>query len=147
MVHLLDVNVLVALFDPEHINHEAAHTWFAANLGSGWATCPLTENGLVRILSNPAYPGRRTTVADAVGRLRQFTQSGGHTFWAHEVSILTPASVDTPHLTGHRQVTDTYLLALAVIREGALATFDRTMRPTAAVGASDDHLVVIPANP
>jgi toxin-antitoxin system PIN domain toxin len=147
MTHLLDVNVLVALFDPEHVHHETAHTWFASARGSGWATCPLTENGLVRILSNPAYPGRRTTVADAVDRLRRFTRSGGHTAWADDISLLDSDHVDATHLSGHREVTDAYLLALAVRRKGALATFDRTVRTAAVVNAADEHLLVIAANP
>ncbi len=74
------MNVLVALFDPAHIHHDAAHDWFGAHREDGWATCPLTENGFVRVLSNPAYPGRRTTVADAVDRLGRLARSGGHTF-------------------------------------------------------------------
>ena len=81
VIHLLDVNVLVALFDPSHIHHEAAHAWFGPRREEGWATCPLTENGMVRVLSNPAYPGRRTTVADAVSRLTAFAASGHRKFW------------------------------------------------------------------
>jgi len=65
MIALLDVNVLVALFDPNHTLHEPAHRWFETERESGWATCPITENGLVRVLSNPKYPGRQTTVRDA----------------------------------------------------------------------------------
>ncbi|HEY7215024.1 MAG TPA: hypothetical protein VIC28_10365 [Thermoanaerobaculia bacterium] len=72
MVALLDVNVLVALFDPDHVHHEAAHTWFAAHRGAGWATCPLTENGLIRILSNPAYAATLETPAALVRRLEAF---------------------------------------------------------------------------
>jgi len=143
MIHLLDVNVLVALFDPNHIHHEAAHGWFASARGSGWATCPLTENGLVRVLSNPAYPGRRTTVADAVDRLRRFTQSGSHTRWPDDISLLDPAHVDAGHLAGHKEITDVYLLALAVQHDGALATFDTTMRISAAPGAEARHLKVL----
>ena len=143
MTTLLDVNVLVALFDPEHVHHEAAHTWFASALDSGWATCPLTENGLVRVLSNPGYPGRRTTVADAVDRLRRFTESGSHSCWSDDVSILDPTAVDASHLSGHREVTDTYLLALAVRHDGALATFDRTLRTPAVRGFEKSHLTVL----
>ena len=77
-VALLDVNVLIALFDPGHLHHEAAHGWFASAEPRAWASCPLTENGFVRVLSNPGYPGRRTTVADAVGRLRRFTETSSH---------------------------------------------------------------------
>ena len=84
---LLDVNVLVALFDPDHVHHEAAHEWFAANRGAGWATCPLTESALVRILSNAAYTGVRETPANIVERLKAFCASGGHAFWADEISI------------------------------------------------------------
>lgn len=143
MTHLLDVNVLVALFDPDHVHHEAAHAWFASARSDGWATCPLTENGLVRILSNPAYPGRRTTVADAVGRFRRFTGSGGHTFWPDDISLLDSSHVDAHHLAGHREVTDIYLLALAVQHDAALATFDRTLRTPAVLGAEKGHLTVI----
>jgi uncharacterized protein len=71
-VALLDVNVLVALFDPDHVHHEAAHGWFAANRAAGWATCPLTENGLIRVLSNPAYAVTPETPAAIVQRLAAF---------------------------------------------------------------------------
>lgn len=144
MAFLLDVNVLVALFDPEHVHHEVAHAWFGAVKGAGWATCPLTENGLVRVLSSPAYPGRRTTVADAVNRLRRFTQSGGHSRWPDDVSLLDPDRVDASHLTGHREITDAYLLALAVHHDGALATFDHTLRTEAVVGSREEHVAVLP---
>ena len=143
MAFLLDVNVLVALFDPDHIHHEAAHTWFASARKSGWATCPTTENGLVRVVSNPSYPGRRTTVADAVDRLRQFTSSGDHERWPDDVSLLDPTHIAPAHLTGHREVTDAYLLALTVHHGGTLATFDRSMRMEATEGATEAHLVVL----
>jgi hypothetical protein len=137
MVHLLDVNVLVALFDPEHVHHEAAHGWFAPAREAGWATCPLTENGFVRVLSNPSYPGRRTTVGHAVDRLQQFTLSGHHAFWPDDVSLLDSGRISRAHLTGHREVTDTYLLALASEHGGALVTFDRNVREDSVVGAAE----------
>jgi len=143
MAYLLDVNVLVALFDPDHIHHQAAHAWFASARDSGWATCPLTENGLVRVLSNPAYPGRRTTVADAVERLGLFTLSGDHTRWPDDISLLDPAHIVPHQLTGHRQVTDAYLLGLAVYHGGTLATFDRSLGMQAVVGAKEQHLAVL----
>ncbi len=145
VIHLLDVNVLVALFDPAHIHHEAAHEWFGASSSAGWATCPLTENGLVRVISNPAYPGRRTTVVDAVNRLRRFTKSETHAFWPDDVSLLDTHSIDASHLSGHRQITDAYLLALAVQRSAALATFDRKVSTNAVLGAGQQHLRVISA--
>jgi len=143
-VHLLDVNLLVALFDPAHIHHDAAHAWFAGERAHGWATCPMTENGLIRVLSNPAYPGRRTTVADAADRLRRFLASGGHEFWPDGVSLLDNDLVEVAHLTGHREITDAYLLALAVRRGHRLATLDRGIRLAAVRGATADHLCVVP---
>jgi toxin-antitoxin system PIN domain toxin len=145
MVYLLDVNVLVALFDPGHVHHEAAHAWLEASRASGWATCPMTENGFVRVISNPVYPGRRTTVRDAADRLARFTLSGHHTFWTDDVSILDSERLLTDRLGGHREVADAYLLALAVGRGGALVTFDRGVRREAVPGARPEQVVVLPA--
>jgi uncharacterized protein len=141
--YLLDVNVLLALFDPTHIHHDVAHEWFGSVESARWATCPITENGFVRVLSNPAYAGRRTTVADAVGRLDQFTKSEAHDFWGDDVSIRDVARVDRTQLTGHREITDAYLLALAVHNSGVFATFDRGVRVGAVAGAERRHLEVL----
>lgn len=146
MTHLLDVNVLVALFDPGHVHHDSAHDWFARECPSGWSTCPTTENGLVRVLANPAYPGRRTTVADAAHRLRRFTQSGHHGFWPDDISVLDPNRLDATRLAGHREVSDAYLLALAVHHGGALVTFDRGVRTAAIPGFTAANLVMLPAD-
>lgn len=129
---LLDVNVLVALFDPEHIHHETAHTWFASPTRDQWATCPLTENGLVRVASSPAYPGRRTTFADALDRLTVFCRADDHVFWFDEISLRDTDLIDARSVQGNRRTTDVYLLALAVSNGGRLITFDRSV-PTAAV--------------
>jgi toxin-antitoxin system PIN domain toxin len=145
LAYLLDVNVLVALFDPTHLHHEGAHRWFGAERDAGWASCPITENGLLRVLSNPAYPGRRTTVSDATARLRRFMASGGHEFWPDDMSVVDDQRVSAEHLTGHAQITDAYLLALAVRRGGRLATFDRGVRLAPVTGAGPEHLVVIEA--
>ncbi|HSM07075.1 MAG TPA: TA system VapC family ribonuclease toxin [Longimicrobiales bacterium] len=144
-VFLLDVNVLIALFDPGHLHHEAAHGWFASVEDRPWATCPLTQNGFVRILANPAYAGRRTTVADAADRLQRFTEASSHRFWEDDVSLLDPTRLVAAKLTGHREITDAYLLALAVGRGGALATFDTNVRGAAVVGAEERHLEVLRA--
>ncbi len=146
MAALLDVNVLVALFDPVHAHHEAAHEWFATNRALGWSTCPLTENGLVRIISNPSYPGRLTTISDAITRLERFRASGHHTFWPDSVSICDQA-VRSVHIQGYRQLTDVYLLALAVKNDGRLATFDRGIPLSSVNGAGADHLTLIGAEP
>lgn len=143
VVYLLDVNVLIALFDPGHIQHEMAHDWFEAEGSEGWATCPLTENGFIRILSNPGYAGRRTTVGDAAERLRMLTRSDRHLFWPDDVSVLDESRLDLGQLAGHREITDAYLLALTVANRGALATFDRGVRLAAAAGATDNRLRVL----
>jgi uncharacterized protein len=142
-VTLLDVNVLVALFDPDHVHHDLAHDWFSEQRHSGWATCPLTENGFVRVLANPAYGAAVCRTAELAERLRTFCRSRGHEFWPDEVSF-TDGSLFVPSLLGgHRQLTDVYLLGLAARRRGRLATFDRSVPLGAVRGASRDQLLVI----
>jgi len=140
VVALLDVNVLIALFDPAHVHHEAAHAWLEMNRRYRWATCALTENAFVRVLSNPAYPGRGTTVEDAVSRLRTFCSVQEHQFWPDSVSLLDRRRVRWNHVQGHRQITDVYLLALAVSNRGRLATFDSTISLRAVEGAKAENL-------
>jgi len=142
---LLDVNVLVALFDPDHVHHDAAHDWFAAHRDGGWATCPLTENGLVRILSNAAYTGVHETPGRIVERLAAFCASGRHVFWGDEVSLRDNRLFNPSMPATHRHVTDIYLLGLARHKGGRLATFDRRIPVAAVVGADPEHLELITA--
>ncbi len=142
-VALLDVNVLVALFDPDHVHHEAAHDWFADEGPGGWATCPVTENGFIRVITNPGY-GLDGLRADTVAqRLRRFAASGHHHFWFDAVSLRDGAIFDLAAARGHRQLTDVYLLGLAAKMKGRLATFDRGIPLKAVVGARREHLAVI----
>ncbi|HSR67909.1 MAG TPA: TA system VapC family ribonuclease toxin [Acidobacteriota bacterium] len=143
MTVLLDVNVLVALFDPAHIDHETCHRWFATQVDDGWASCPQTENGLVRVLANPKYPGRRTTIADAIGRLREFQSNTQHSFWEDSLSVGSPKWLRIQHIQGHRQLTDVYLLGLAVHRDAALATLDQRINIEAVKGARQRHLQLL----
>lgn len=146
-VALLDVNLLVALFDPDHVHHDIAHDWFADARDAGWATCPTTENGFVRVLSNPAYGSGIARAPDLVGRLRRFCQSGGHTFWPEAISLRDDALFVPSKVHGHRQVTDIYLLGLAVANGGCLATCDVAIPLDAVRGAGPDSLqVVAPAD-
>jgi len=144
-VALLDVNVLVALFDPDHVHHEAAHRWFGGNRQDGWATCPITENGLVRILSNPAYNASPETRGAVVRRLGEFCASGGHLFWPDEISLLDPRLFRWSAPVAHQMLTDIYLLGLARSKTGRLATFDRGIPAAAVVGAERGTLELIPA--
>jgi toxin-antitoxin system PIN domain toxin len=145
VIALLDVNVLIALFDPGHLHHEAAHAWLGRNRSSGWATCPLTENALVRILSNASYPGRRTTVEDAAARLRTFCERRDHVFWPDSVSVRDAGRFRWNHVQGHRQLTDVYLLALSVSNEGMLATFDSTISLKSVQDAEPRNLELLAA--
>ena len=142
---LLDVNVLVALFDPEHIHHETAHAWFGGAGRAQWATCPLTENGLVRVVSNPRYPGRRTTLADAARRLTSFCRHEDHLFWPDSVTIRDFDLFDSGSIRDHSQLTDVYLLGLAVENSGSLVTFDRSISTSAVAGAEEDRIFLLSA--
>jgi len=142
MLALLDVNVLVALFDADHSLNEAALRWFDEHGGAGWATCPVTQNGCIRVMSQPGYPNITPVVAIA-DRLREATAHETHQFWPDDVSILDEAIIDLSRVHGPRQLTDAYLLALAVAHNGRLLTFDRAIPVGAVAGAQKKHLVVI----
>jgi len=122
---LLDVNVLVALLWPPHQSHSAAQNWFGKNAHHGWATCALTEAGFVRILSNPAFTPDAVTPVEAVKALEANSQHRFHHFWADDVSFAEAVRPFRQRLMGHRQVSDAYLLGLAIHRRGKLATLDR----------------------
>jgi toxin-antitoxin system PIN domain toxin len=143
-VSLLDVNVLVALFDPDHVHHETAHRWFGKHRTQGWATCPVTENGVVRILSTPAYADPPEMPENVIVRLQKFCASGHHEFWPADFSIRDLRSV-SGHALANKQITDVYLLALARNRNGRLATFDRSIPSDGVEGATSRHLEIIPA--
>lgn len=134
MIFLLDINVLIALIDPAHVAHEAAHRWFETDGHADWATCPMTENGVVRIVGHPKYPntpGSPAAVAAIVGKLRQLP---GHSFWPDDLSLVASDRIDVARISTSAQVTDTYLLALASAHGAALATFDRRLSIAAVKG-------------
>lgn len=131
MTFLLDVNVLIALIDPTHVGHDAAHNWFRGTGAASWATCPLTENGVIRVVGHPKYPnsaGSPAAVAPLVTRLRALP---GHVFWKDDLSLMESDLVNVYQITTPGQVTDSYLLALAVANNGQLATLDRRLSTTA----------------
>ncbi|MDW3685781.1 PIN domain-containing protein [Cupriavidus sp. CV2] len=143
MTYLLDVNVLIALLDAGHVQHEAAHAWFGRVGHAAWATCPLTENGVLRIIGNPRYPNTLETPATVAPLVAQLRAHPGHRFWPDSVSLLDVHHVDAVRLLATDQVTDTYLLALARAHRGMLATFDRRL-VVDAVPDGARHLEVIP---
>ena len=137
---LLDVNVLVALTDPQHMHHEAAHGWWMAGGSENWATCPITENGFVRVSSHPSYPNRPGDAVVVLATLRRLCDLPGHRFWPDDVS-LRDALTRSVALT-HGQVTDAYLLSLAVHHSGYLVTFDRRVQAAIVPGGADATLVI-----
>lgn len=136
MTFLLDVNVLIALVDDGHVHHSAAHRWFQDEGGADFATCPITENGVLRIVGNPNYSGSPGSPAALVPAVASFRAMSGHHFWPDDLSLLLSDMVIRGRLLSHGQVTDTYLLALAVTKGGRLATFDRKLVPNAVVGGA-----------
>lgn len=140
--YLLDVNVLIALIDPAHVQHNAAHDWFGMHGQRAWATCPLTENGVLRIVGHARYPNSPGTPSAVAQIMTGFTALAGHAFWPDSISLLDSQKLDASRLLNSAQVTDSYLLALACANGGKLASFDRRLA-TGAVrgGAAGLHLI------
>lgn len=127
MIALLDVNVLIALAWPNHVHHTAARAWFETRREEGWATCPLTEAGFVRVSCNPAVVRHSVTPLDAIAVLQRLSRLGSHKFWPMDQSITRlPESIGI-RLQGYRQISDAVLLATAIQRRGQLATLDAGM--------------------
>jgi toxin-antitoxin system PIN domain toxin len=128
---LLDLNILTALLWPAHEHHEVAHRWFGSRAGARWATCSLTQLGFVRIVSNPAFSGDALSPVEALALLAENLTHPRHEFWSDDIEV--PAAVKGMEavLQGYRQLTDAYLLALALRHKGVLATFDRGLRSLA----------------
>ena len=139
---LFDVNVLIALLDENHAQHATASEWFSANIEHGWASCPLTQNGCVRILSQPRYPNM-LGAAEAVMRLRIAVSTQWHRFLPDDVSLLDDHAVDRHQLLVPRQLTDAYLLALAVAHGARLVTLERSVPLGAVRRATKASLTVI----
>jgi len=137
---LLDINVLIALLDEDHSMHRQAARWFAANADDGWASCPITQNGCVRIMSHPGYPNP-VPVGAVIERLAEAIATAEHEFWSDDVSLLDGTIADHARIHGPRQVTDVYLLALAVHRGGRFISFDSSIPRAAVKGAQGRHLV------
>lgn len=139
---LLDINVLLALLDSDHVDHARAMSWLDTEIDAGWASCPVTENGFVRIISQPRYPSP-VAPSIAVELLSRAQRSDAHAFWPCDLSLLDAERFDGTRLHGPRQVTDAYLLGLAVAQDGRFATFDQSVPLSAVRGADERHLAVL----
>jgi toxin-antitoxin system PIN domain toxin len=139
---LLDVNVLIALLDSDHSLHVRATDWFREAAPEGWASCPITQNGCIRIMSHPGYPNA-FPIRSVVQRLAAAARTEYHEFWPDDASILDSSLIDASRIHGPRQLTDVYLVALAVQHEARFVTFDTGIPLAAAIRAKTQHLVVL----
>lgn len=145
MITLPDVNVLIAIAWPEHAFHDVAIAWFDGRADSGWATCPITESGFMRISANAKVVSNPVTPREAADLLVELRKVGTHDFWADDVEPSTSELLPRDRLTGHRQVTDAHLLALSRRRGGSIATFDRGLETLArGLSAATVELVASP---
>ena len=145
MIALLDVNVLVALAWPNHVHHRLALDWFLAERKLGWATCPTTQSGFIRVSSNRAVIPEAKTPDEARSVLERIVALPGHNFWNDDVDLARTTRIDWTRIRGHRQVTDAQLLALAIERKGRLATLDAGIEDLVPRGARRGSVVVIGA--
>lgn len=139
---LFDVNVLIALFQPDHVHHDVTHQWLSENKRHGWATCPITENGFVRIVSQPKYPVPQT-VSGAIKLMSLAQRDGEHEFWPDTLSILDQTRFVSDAFSSHAQITDSYLLGLAIKNDGRLVTLDQSLRTSTVLGISSKHLITL----
>ena len=143
MTALLDVNVLAALAWPNHVFHTPARNWFRVQQPSGWATCPTTENGFVRISSNTRIIPEAKSPLESAMFLKSLTSLPGHVFWPEETSILNDRWVTLQNIHTHRQITDVHLLSLAIQKRGCLATFDRGILSLVPKGVNAEKVVCL----
>jgi uncharacterized protein len=142
VIALLDINMLIALFDAAHVHHKAAHAWMTKNRSLGWATCPITQNGCVRVMSQSSYPGH-LPVAEITRRLAVAVAVREHTFWSDSISLCDANRFAADRILTPRTLTDIYLLGLAEKNNGRLVTFDRAIPVAAVLRAKGRHFLVL----
>ncbi len=141
---LLDINVIIALFDPDHAFHERAHAWWSLNSKDGWASCPITENGVVRIMSHPGYSRKIQLAPSAlITQLRLFALQSDHEFWGDMISLRDESIFVGDHIHSSRQLTDLYLLAFAVSHQARLVTFDEKIVISSIRNAAQENLCIV----
>ena len=128
-MELPDINVLIALLDTTHVHHQRAKDWFDTISSAVWVTCPFTQNGFVRVLSNPVNSNANLTAYEAAGRLCIAAKNAGHDhqFWTDSVSFCDETLFDLKQVKGYKQLSDIYLLGLCQAHKATLITFDKAI--------------------
>jgi toxin-antitoxin system PIN domain toxin len=134
--------MLLALLDASHVHHARAKEWMLAQAEPKWASCPLTQNGFVRIISQPSYPAP-ATVRQGASLLAHAASSTLHEFWPDDLSLLDESAFDYSMIHGPKQISDAYLLALACRRGGRLVALDRAISVQAVRAAKSENLVIV----
>lgn len=142
-IHLVDVNILIALAWPSQEHHRIVSDWFASAAENGWATCPLTQCGFVRISSNPKFIPNAVSPLEAVSLLREMTSHRKHSFWPDAMQIMDAEYFGRFNITGHRQITDAYLLGLTILNGGKFVTLDRGVASLVKSSTDRAHVVII----
>ena len=142
MISLLHVNILIALFDAAHQRHDDAHHWMELNRKNGWATCPITQNGCIRIISQPGYSGQ-LSIHDISNRLWNSTNVEDHHFFQDSISLCDPTKFHHTKIKSSKALTDLYLLGLAVENDARLVTFDTRIAPGMVKNALKENLLVL----
>lgn len=143
-IALLDVNILIALFDIKHQHHDLVSRWFIKwrDDGNGWASCPMTQNGCIRVLSLPNYPNS-LALQEIKQKLTRAVQDPSHTFIHDNISLLQDDLINWRHIQGSRQLTDTYLLALAKHNQAVFVSLDGRIEMSTVIGACDEHFIIV----
>ena len=142
-ISLLDVNVLIALAWPNHVHHCQAMDWFKHHHSAGWATCPVTQSGFVRVSSNPQVIDQQMTPREAMVHLRKIISFRHHVFWADDTPFAAADFVDETKLLSYRQVSDAHLLGIVLRHGGRLATLDRGIAALVPEGFSQEEVLCV----
>ncbi|HUA97104.1 MAG TPA: TA system VapC family ribonuclease toxin [Terracidiphilus sp.] len=142
--NLLDLNVLIALTDSEHIHRQKAERWFLSSGKDDWGVCPLTEAGFIRVTTNPAMQSGAITVERAISTLQALRAHPGYCYWpiTDKESWVDVTAAFAARISGHQQITDAYLLGLAIRNDGVLITFDRGLKYMAGAEFSRNLLIL-----
>lgn len=141
--YLLDVNLLIALFDPQHVLHNKAHSWFSSVQNEKWASCSIIQNAFIRIISSPSYPSIDFLPNQLINYLNEFINKSKYVFLSENISLLDSKIFDHDFIQGHKQITDIYLLGLAAYNKIKLATLDTKIPLKAVRLATKENLFVI----